>query len=79
MYTGEKIILNSLIWGFNHDLISIMVSRGRIHGELGYFLRCIQNLIKLNNKLRREIREISIFGNKTPRKIYLIQKSLNLH
>ena len=36
----------------NYKLDSIMVKKGQIHGELGYFLGILQNLIKLNEKLR---------------------------
>ena len=47
----KKKIMDSLIRGFNHELISIMVNKGRIHKELGKCFRCLQNLIKLNNEL----------------------------
>ena len=45
----------------------------RIHRELEYCFRCIQNLIQLEKKLRGKIREINIFGNKTPRWIHGIK------
>ena len=46
-----KKILNSLIWRINHELIRIMVSKGRIKGELEIFLGYLQNLIKLDDEL----------------------------
>ena len=46
-----------------------MTNKHQFHGELGYFLRYIQNLIKSEDELRLEIREIIIFGNKSPRRI----------
>ena len=52
--------LNSLIYRINHELIKIMASKGQIHRELGKFFRYIQILIKLDNELGREIREIDI-------------------
>ena len=63
----SKKISNSLIWRFNHELINIMVIKGRIHKDLKNFFRCIQNLIKLDNEFRWKIREIIIFRNKTIR------------
>ena len=36
----SKIIPNSLIFRNNHELDSIVVNNGRIHGELRYFFRC---------------------------------------
>ena len=53
--------LNSLIYRITHEFIRIMASKGQIHGELGIFFRYIQNLIKLDSELGREIREIDIF------------------
>ena len=52
-----------------------MVSKGWIHGELGRFSRCIQNLIKSDNELNWGINEINIFAKKNPQN----KKSLNLN
>ena len=46
-----KKIINSLIKTINHELMTIMVNKGRIHEELDIYFRYIQNLIKLNNEL----------------------------
>ena len=37
---------------FNQELISIIVNKGRTHGEIGEFVRYSSNLIKLDNELR---------------------------
>ena len=49
------------------------MSKGQIYRELEKLLRYLQNLIKLDNELRREIREINNFRKKTPRRIYRIK------
>ena len=53
-----------------------MVSKGRIHGELGIFLNISSNSIKLTMKLRGEITEKDIYRKKTQRKIYKIKNHL---
>ena len=50
-----------------------MLSESQINGELEKFFRYIQNLIKLDNELRWEIRKFIIFIKKTPRKIHRIK------
>ena len=46
-----------------------MVNKGRIHRELRYFQDIFWKLIKLDNELRREIRENGRFRKITPRSI----------
>ena len=55
-----------------------MVIKGRIYEELGNFLIYIKNLIKSNNELMREIKEIDILGKNTQRKIHEIKNHLKL-
>ena len=55
-----------------------MVTKGRIYEELGHFLRYIKNLIKSNNELTWEIKEIDIFGKNTQWKIHKIKNHLKL-
>ena len=43
---------NSPILRFNHEFISIMVNKGRIHRELGNFFGCTQNSVKSDDELR---------------------------
>ena len=48
----SKQVPNSPVLINNHELDSIKVNKGRIHGELRYFRGVLQNLIKSNNELR---------------------------
>ena len=49
------------------------MSKGQIYGESRKKFRYIQILIKLDNELSWEIREIFIFKNKTWRRIHIIK------
>ena len=46
-----------------------MVNKGRIHRELRYFQEIFWNFVKLDDELRREIRENGIFRKITQRSI----------
>ena len=48
----SKIIPNSPILRNNHELDSIMVNKGQIHGKLRYFRGISSNSIKSDNELR---------------------------
>ena len=48
------------------------MNRGRINEELRYFRSAFQNLIKLDNELRLQIRELDNFRKITKRRIYEI-------
>ena len=52
--------------------MSIVVNKGRIHGELMDFLRTIWNMIKSDKEMWWEIREIYIF-RKNQRQIHVIK------
>ena len=54
-------------------MIRIIVSKVQIQEESGKILRYIKILIKLDNELAWENREIDIFRNKTPRWIHGIK------
>ena len=49
------------------------MNKGRIHKDLGNFLGVLQNLFKLDDKTRSEVRDFNIFGKKTSRKIHGIK------
>ena len=53
--------------------MSIMVNKGRIHGELRYFWDISSNSIELDDELRWEIREFDKFRKKTQRWIHGIK------
>ena len=57
----SKTIPNSPILRNNHELDSIVVNKGQIHGESRYFLGISSNSIKLDDELRRDIREFENF------------------
>ena len=48
----SKLKPNFINLKINEDLISIEVSKGRIHEELLFVLEMFSNLIKLNEELR---------------------------
>ena len=66
---ASKIIPNLPIWGINSEFKGIMVNKGRIHRELRNFRDIFWNLVKLDDELRWEIREIDVFRKKTQRSI----------
>ena len=57
-----KIKKNSLNLRTNYELIDVDV---RIHRELAFFIYMFSNLIKLDDKLRRDIRKNNILRKKT--------------
>ena len=48
----SKQVPNSPILRNNHEIDSIVVNKGRIHGELRYYLFIYLNLIKLDDELQ---------------------------
>ena len=69
----SKIILNSPILRDNHEFDSIVVNKGRIHGELRYFWYISWNLIKSDYEYRWEIREFDKFRKITQIRIHGIK------
>ena len=69
----SKIKPNLPILGIYNELKGIMVSKGRIHKELRYFRDIFWKLIKLDNKLRWEIRENGGSRKITQRSIHRIK------
>ena len=57
----SKIIPNLPILGIKSELKGIMVNKGRIRRELRNFRDIFWNLVKLDNELKREIRENGVF------------------
>ena len=73
----KKKLPSSPVLRFNQELISIIVNKCRIHGEIREFLRYSSNSIKSDDELRLEIRDFSKFGKKTTRRTQN-KKSLDL-
>ena len=53
-----------------------MVIKGRIHGELGKFMRYLWNLVKSEDELRLEIRDFSILRKITQNRIHGIKNQV---
>ena len=68
-----KLIPNSPILWNNHELRSIVVNKGRIHGEIRKLWEVFWNSIKSDNESWWETRKINIFGKKTWRLIHRIK------
>ena len=72
----SKIKPNLPILGIYNELKGIMVNKGRIHRDLRYFQDIFWKLIKLDDELRREIRENGGFRKITQRSIHRIKNHL---
>ena len=69
----SKLIPNSPILSNNHELRSIVVNKGRIHGQLRKIWIIFWNSVISDDEMWIEIRDFDIFGKKTRRKIHGIK------
>ena len=76
--THVKIFTKLTNLKINHELDSIVVNKGLILRELGYFWGILWNLIKSDDELRWEIRDFDRFGKRTQKKNPWNKKSLDL-